>query len=373
VSKVTQANLHALDAWYAEADAEEGINDDDDTNNDGGGGGDNDNDNDNDTVTSAVAMAVQQQLHALRWIWMVLMNVTEKTSTFEIVDKDQLLVIFDSFLETMTKLGLRNAATANAATTTTTTNNKMVVSPKKSFDSNSVGFTVQPEACGSAANSSLNIVQRAFSFCSPTASRKRSFIETTAQEQHPHGGRGGGVDTITSTTTATTTVDINKSKQEMEAVNNQLTSLVLEDMFVTLMNVTHNARMTRDDFQGMDLIPKCIGALKKPSGEWIDNNKELYIHASCFFVQCSKKNILSTKNDFEAAFPLIVECIRRYPEDSFKGELYDLVRNAYSLVNDKSFIQGSGIFGAVATVLQSHYVSEATKDASHQLLNELLD
>jgi len=257
----------------------------------------------------------------------------------------------------------------------------MVVSPKKSEGSTSIGQTVQPDACESAADTSLNIVQRAFIFCSPTAPRKRSFIETNAREQHPQGRKGGGIDKITSptiattttTTCTTTTVDINKAKEETEVVNTRLTSLVLEDMFSTLMNVSHNAHMTRDDFQGMDLISKCIEALKKPNGEWIDNNKELYIHASRFFVQCSKKDILSTKNDFEAAFPLIVECIRRYPEDSFKGELFDLVRNAYSVVYDKSFIQGSGILGAVATVLQSHYISEATKDASHQLLKELLD
>jgi len=343
-----------------------------DTNKRGGGDGDG-GDHDNDTITSAAAAT--QQLHALRWIWMVLMNVTGKTSTFETVDKEQLLAIFDSFLETMTRLGLRNAATANAATTIT--NNKTVVSPKKSEGSNSIGQTVQPDACESAADTSLNIVQRAFSFCSPTAPRKRSFIETTAREQHPQGNKGEGIDKITSTDiatpTTTTTVDINKAKEKSEVVNTRLTSLILEDMFSTLTNVSNNAHMTRDDFQGMDLISKCIEALKKPNGEWIDNNKELYIHASRFFVQCSKKDILSTKNDFEAAFPLIVECIRRYPEDSFKGELFDLVRNAYSVVYDKSFIQGSGILGAVATVLQSHYISETTKDASHQLLKELLD
>ena len=341
----------------------------------------------------------QQQLHALRWIWMVLMNVTEKTSTFEIVEKDQLLAIFDSFLETMPKLvGLRNNATTNAATVTTNNKNKIVVSPKKSSgdNKNSIGFTtVQPDACdtsSAATDTSLNmnIVQRAFSsFYSPTAPRKRSFIETTTvtpqeeeeeeeEEEHPQGGEGG-VDKITAHT-PTPTVDISKSTK--------LTSLVLEDMFITLLNVIHNGRMTRDDFQGTDLISKCIGALEKnpkgDNGEWMDNNQELYSHASCFLVQCSHKEILSTKEDFWNAFPFIVECIRRYPEDAFHNKLLEWVRKAYSVLvvvgnnheisfmerHEKSFIERS-IFGALATVL-SQDVSEATKDASHQLLRELL-
>ena len=129
--------------------------------------------------------------------------------------------------------------------------------------------------------------------------------------------------------------------------------------------------MIRDDFLGMKLLQKCIESLKKPNGtEWI-NNKDLLVQASRFFVQCCEKNILSTKEDFEVAFPLVVECISKYPEASYHGGLFELVKEAYSVV-DKSFMQGSGVVGAIATAWESDGVDEATKDASHQLLKELL-
>ena len=234
-----------------------------------------------------------QQLHAVRWIWMVLMNVTEKISTFEIAEKKQLLAIFASFLQTMTQLGLRNnnaVTTTATVATTANNNNKMVVSPKKSHDDGSTNIgntTGRRDRAGSesATDSSLtmNIVQRAISsFCSPTttAPRKRSFMETTTpatatataqeDEQHPQQGGGREVDhipataTSTTVTTTTTTVNSNTSKQEEErdVVTTKLTALVLEDMFITLLNVTHHGRMTRQDFHGMDLISKLVWSIK---------------------------------------------------------------------------------------------------------------
>jgi hypothetical protein len=321
---------------------------------------------------------VNLQLHALRWIWMVLMNITEKSSTFDIVHKDQLLAIFDSGLETMTKLGKNLITTNTTITTTVVDSNKHVVrSPVfvRNSNNNASSSAVLPYECGST-DFQLGVVQRAFSsFCSPRGSRKRAAVDSIVREQHPRqqeGGKGsqGGTVGDTATATATTVGTNNDAKKQEGNVSTRLTSLILEDMFITLLNVAHNASMTRDDFQGMDLLQKCIGGIKKPNGEWIDD-KELLVQASCFFVQCSKKQILSTKEDYEVAFPLIVECISKYPEESFRGELFDLVRNAYTVV-DKAFIQGSGIFGAVAAAWESTHVNEATKDASHQLLKELL-
>ena len=327
---------------------------------------------------------VNLQLQALRWIWMVLMNVTEKSSTFDIVNKDQLLAIFDSGLETMNKLG-KNLITTTTTTTTIVDNNSnnknnkhVVRSPvvvrNNNSNSNSGSSAVLPYAYGSA-DFQLGVVQRAFSsFCSPGGSRKRAAVDPIVREQHPRQQRGGKGSrqggTVVDTAATTTTGTNNGAKKQEGNVNTRLTSLILEDMFITLLNVAHNASMTRDDFQGMDLLQKCIEGMKKPNGEWIDD-KELLVQASCFFVQCSKKQILSTKEDYEVAFPLIVECISKYPEESFRGELFDLVRNAYTVV-DKAFIQGSGIFGAVAAAWESTHVDEATKDASHQLLKELL-
>jgi hypothetical protein len=324
----------------------------------------NDDNHDDDNV-------VTLQLQALRWIWMVLMNVTEKSSTFDIVHKDQLLAIFDSGLETMTKLG-KNLIPTNTTTTIVgvdnNNNSDVVRSPVVVRNSNSTASSsaVLPYACGSA-DFQLGVVQRAFSsFCSPSRSRKRAAVDSIVREQHPRQqqGREAVVDTATAVGTN------NNTKKPEGNVNTRLTSLILEDMFITLLNVAHNASMTRDDFQGMDLLQKCIGGMKNPNGEWIDD-KELLVQASCFFVQCSKKQILSTKEDYEVAFPLIVECISKYPEESFRGGLFDLVRNAYTVV-DKAFIRGSGIFGAVAAAWESTHVNEATKDASHQLLKELL-
>jgi hypothetical protein len=342
----------------------------------------NNDDNDNDNV-------VNLQLQALRWIWMVLMNVTKKSSTFDIVHKDQLLAIFDSGLETMTKLG-KNLITANTPITPiivdnniNNNNNKHVVrSPvvvpnNNNKNDNASSSAILPYTYGSA-DFQLGVVQRAFSsFCSPGGSRKRAAVDSIVREQHPRQkqgrndsqGRGAVVDTTTATATATIGTN-NDAKKQGGNVNTKLTSLILDDMFRTLLNVADNASMTRDDFQGMDLLQKCTGGMKKPNGEWIDD-KELLVQASCFFVKCSKKQILSTKEDYEVAFPLIVECISKYPEESFCGGLFDLVRNAYTVV-DKSFIRGSGIFGAVAAAWESTHVNEATKDASHQLLKELL-
>jgi hypothetical protein len=349
--------------------------------NNGGSVGEHSNNNGNDDNDGN--NVVNLQLQALRWIWMVLMNVTEKSSTFDIVHKDQLLAIFDSGLETMTKLGKNliptNTTTAIVGVDNNNNNKDVVRSPVvvRNSNNNASSSAVLPYACGSA-DFQLGVVQRAFSsFCSPGRSRKRAAVDSIVREQHPrqpqgrNGSqeRGGAVATATATTT-TTVGTINNTKKPEGNVNTRLTSLILEDMFITLLNVAHNASMTRDDFQGMDLLQKCIGGMKKPNGEWIDD-KELLVQASCFFVQCSKKQILSTNDDYEVAFPLIVECISKYPEESFRGGLFDLVRNAYSVV-DKAFIRGSGIFGAVAAAWESTHVNEATKDASHQLLKELL-
>ena len=186
----------------------------------------------------------------------------------------------------------------------------------------------------------------------------------------------------------------NEGEEAIDPTTAELTLLVLDDMFLTVLNITlNNTTMTRADFHGTELLQKCIAVMKHPTtGAWI-KNKELFLHASCFFVQCAKKDLLSTVDEYALVFPLIVQCITDYPEESYTMGLYDLVRRAYSVSieeedddddDDKvtaaaydqqrssSFLQGSGIFGAIAKSWESKTVNEETKAASHQLLKELL-
>ena len=351
-------------------------------------------------------------LHALRWIWMSLMNITEKESTFALVDKNQLLGIFDSFFQTLKKLGsnvdnyqydaakkkqngptTKHENTTTATATVTNTKTKTKVSDNSSLMEDDV---VRPSEVGS---SSSDFLHRAFSsFYSPgggTSRRKRTATEmitrpilsskmmttalgSTKATKTSHGnGNGNG----------------NEGEEAIDPTTAELTLLVLDDMFLTVLNITlNNTTMTRADFHGTELLQKCIAVMKHPTtGAWI-KNKELFLHASCFFVQCAKKDLLSTVDEYALVFPLIVQCITDYPEESYTMGLYDLVRRAYSVSIEEeddddddevtataydqqrssSFLQGSGIFGAIAKSWESKTVNEETKAASHQLLKELL-
>ena len=335
-------------------------------------------------------------LHALRWIWMSLMNITEKESTFALVDKNQLLGIFDSFFQTLKKLGSnvdnyqydaakkkQNGPTTKHENTATAT-----VTATNTIDDD----VVRPSEVGS---SSSDFLHRAFSsFYSPgggTSRRKRTATEMITRPILS----SKMTTTALGNTKATKTShgNGNECEEAIDPTTAELTLLVLDDMFLTVLNITlNNTTMTRADFHGTELLQKCIAVMKHPTtGAWI-KNKELFLHASCFFVQCAKKDLLSTVDEYALVFPLIVQCITDYPEESYTMGLYDLVRRAYSVSIEEeddddddevtataydqqrssSFLQGSGIFGAIAKSWESKTVNEETKAASHQLLKELL-
>jgi hypothetical protein len=155
------------------------------------------------------------------------------------------------------------------------------------------------------------------------------------------------------------------------ADNSKTASMIMGIIFSTWLNIANHSKLVRDDFLGMDLLRNCIATLKTAdTGEWI-RNKNLLIQASRFFVQCREKNILSTNDDFEVVFPLVVECIGKYPEAAYHGGLFVFVKEAYSVV-ERSFLQRSGVVRAIAMAWESENVEDATKNASHQLLKELL-
>jgi len=299
------------------------------------------------------------QLDALRWIWAALMNITDKTAAYETSDfvaqKDQLLAVFESGLEAMTKLGrnaspVRDPAGASLDASSEKKNNGTEV-----YNS---GRVVRYNAVG-GADYQLKAVQWIFSsICGGGGSRKRAAMDMIVTERNRP-----AIKVIPATA-----VTLRKSGV---VDNSKAASIIMGIVFSTWLNIVHNSELVRDDFQGLDLLRKCISTLKTPeSGEWI-RNKDLLIQASRFFVQCHEKKILSTNDDFEVVFPLVVECIGKYPEAAYRGGLFGFVKDAYAVV-EQSSLQGSGVVRAIATAWESDDVEEATKNAAHQLLKELL-
>lgn len=270
----------------------------------------------------------------------------------ECIDKNQLLGIFETFLDTIAKLVgsvdnyYKDEEYGDSSSNVIT----------KSVKSNPI--IVHPYEYGSSV-----IKKAIITFCSP---RKRTATEMMAS----------GSNKAINQCDAAKAIGLKKEKEATSRA--EITTLILDDIFITLLNITHNAVMTREDFLGMDLFPKCVMSIKAPGGKKFINNKELLIHASQFFFKCSEKEILSTYEDFEITFPLVVKCIRRYPDESFRGGLHDFVRKARVIAVDgdagerSNFFQISGVIGAVAKSFESENVYNETKEASRKLLKELL-
>jgi len=300
------------------------------------------------------------QLEAVRWIWCALMNITDKSSAYEssdpIAQKDQLLAVFESGLQAMAKLGknacsLRNPAGASLDASEKNSNEQSIYRSGRVVRYNAVG----------GADYQLKAVQWIFSsLCGGVGSRKRAAIDMMVTERKP------------AATIPTKVAPAATAPRKAGIVDNsKVVSMIMGIIFSTWSNIAYNSKLIRDDIQGMDLFRKCTSSLKTPnSGEWI-RNKDLLIQASRFFVQCREKNILSTSDDFEVVFPLIVECIGKYPEAAYHGGLFDFVKDAYSVV-ERSSLQGLGAVRAIATAWESSDVEEATKNAAHKLLKELL-
>mmetsp|Transcript_1730 Transcript_1730/g.4141 ORF Transcript_1730/g.4141 Transcript_1730/m.4141 type:complete len:552 (+) Transcript_1730:260-1915(+) len=321
---------------------------------------------------------IASQLEGLRWVWAALMNTTDKSSAYEFRDpadeKQHLLDVFEFGLAAMAKLG-KNVApakktfetiptvAANGADEMNRTNDNNNTEP---LVHNSVSVA-RYDAYGNA-DYQLKAVQWIFSsLCGGGGSRKRAAMDTIVTKRKritaPTPAKAGTRATTTKTKTA----------RKVEVVDNsKVASLVMGVVFSTWLNIVHNSKMVvREDFLSFDLLRKCIGSLKTPDGQQWIGTKDLLIQASRFFVQCCEKDILSTANDFEIVFPLIVECIGKYPEASHHGGLFKFVKDAYSVV-ERSFLQGSGVVRAIATAWESDDVDKDTKNASHQLLKELL-
>ena len=294
------------------------------------------------------------QLEALRWIWAALMNITDKSAAYESSDpiehKDQLLSVFESGLETMTKLG-RNASPAREEQD----DSKNIKSETETYNN---GKVVRYNAVG-GADYQLKAVQWIFSsICGTGGSRKRAAMDMIVTDRKRP---------ATKSKAAPKTVTRNTGVVD----NSKMAGMIMGIVFSTWSNIVHNSKLVRDDFVGLGLLRKCIATLKSPqTEEWI-RNKELLIQASRFFVQCREKGILSTREDFEIVFPLVVECIGKYPESSFHGGLFGFVKDAYSVL-EQSFLQSSGVVRAIAVAWESNRVEDATKIASHKLLKELL-
>eukprot|EP00533_Pseudo-nitzschia_delicatissima_P000988 CAMPEP_0116108752 /NCGR_PEP_ID=MMETSP0327-20121206/16960_1 /TAXON_ID=44447 /ORGANISM="Pseudo-nitzschia delicatissima, Strain B596" /LENGTH=524 /DNA_ID=CAMNT_0003601699 /DNA_START=136 /DNA_END=1710 /DNA_ORIENTATION=+ len=290
------------------------------------------------------------QLEALRWIWAALMNITDKGSAYESSDpvalKDQLLSVFESGLTTMTKLG-RNASPIVEEQDATTKG-----------EGEAQQRVVRYNAVG-GADYQLQAVQWIFSsLCGTNGSRKRAAMDMVSADRKLPAFRSKAAQR-------------NRTRKAGVVDNSKMASMVMGIIFSTWSNIVHNSKLVREDFLGLGLLGKCIATLKSPqTGEWI-RNKDLLIQASRFFVQCRENSILSTSEDFEMVFPLVVECIGKYPESSYNSGLFGFVKDAYSVL-DRSFLQSSGVVRAVAIAWESERVDEATKAASHKLLKELL-
>jgi len=295
------------------------------------------------------------QFESLRWIWAALMNITDKSSAYESSDpathKDQLRTVFESGLEAMAKLGVNASPLIEQASTFDASN-------KTSDSSAYMNRRVVRYNTVGGADYQLKAVQWIFSsLCGGGGSRKRAAMDMIVTERKRP---------------ATKVVVTAAATRKTEIIDNsKMACMIMGIIFSTWSNIVHHSKLSRDDFLGMDLLRKCISNLKTPeSGEWI-RNKELLIQASRFLVQCHEKNVISTSDDFEEVFPLVVECIGRYAEAAYNSGLFSFVKDAYSVV-DGSFLQGSGVIRAIATAWESDHVEEATKNAAHKLLKELL-
>jgi len=300
------------------------------------------------------------QLEALRWIWAALMNITDKSAAYEssdpIVYKDQILSVFESGLEAMAKLGKNASPAGKEVSDSSKKNASTTTSEYKS------GRVVRYNSVG-GADYQLRAVQWVFSsICGGVGSRKRAAMDMIVSERK---------EPATKRKYAALSSAVTVPRKSGAADNSKMASMIMGIIFSTWLNIAHHSELVRDDFLGMDLLRKCIATLKTPdTGEWI-RNKDLLIQASRFFVQCREKDILSTSDDFEVVFPLVVECIGKYPEAAYRGGLFGFVKEAYSVM-ERSFLQRSGVVRAIATAWESESVEEATKTASHQLLKELL-
>mmetsp|Transcript_21910 Transcript_21910/g.52133 ORF Transcript_21910/g.52133 Transcript_21910/m.52133 type:complete len:587 (-) Transcript_21910:114-1874(-) len=308
------------------------------------------------------------QLSALRWIWAALMNITDKSAAYEspdpIAHKDQLMTVFEAGLDGMAKLGRNACAMPSSPAPHQAVTLYDASKQTNGTDTSSVyqsGRLARYNAIG-GADYQLKAVQWIFSsLCGGAGSRKRAAMEMIVTDRH------GPVSKKESKGASTTIVP----RKATTTDNSKMASVIMDIIVSTWLNIAHNSMLTRDDFLGMNFLRKCIEALKSPNtGEWIPQ-KELLIQASRFFVRCHQKKIISTSDDFEVVFPLIVECIGTYPDAANHVGLLDFVKDAYSVL-DRSFLQGSGVVRAIATAWESNDVDEATKTASHQLLKELL-
>lgn len=294
------------------------------------------------------------QLKALQWIWSAIMTITDKSAAYESSDpielKDRLLSVFEAGLETTNKLG-RNASRAM--------DGQCDLKNIKSEGSTFQNSTLVPYHAVGGADYQLKAVQWIFSsICGTGGSRKRAAMDMMMTDHRKPVKRSRAARKPIS------------RKPQLDD-NSEMAALIMGIIFSTWSNIVNNSDLVREDFVGLNLFDKFIATLKSPyTGEWIQN-KDLLIRASRFFVRCREKGILSTSDDFELVFPLVVECIGKYPESAFEGGLFDFVKDSYSDL-DKSFLQSSGVVRAVAMAWESDQVDQATKTASHKLLKELL-
>mmetsp|Transcript_264 Transcript_264/g.668 ORF Transcript_264/g.668 Transcript_264/m.668 type:complete len:593 (+) Transcript_264:252-2030(+) len=333
---------------------------------------------------------MHSQVEALRWIWSALLNITDKASAYEVgtleEQKERILAVFKTGLDTMAKLG------GNTIAATTNKAHKVDVAPtvdangtddteQKSVHSSSdpfLSYDAYAYACG-GADYQLKTVQWIFSsLCGAVGSRKRTALETSMNVNRLRHGRKRRIVRPVQTAKATTvkaataaTVPTSKVEAFSENSNIILASQVMGLVFITWSNINNNNVLVREDFQELNIFGSCIESLKRPGGlEWI-GNKDLLIQASRFFVQCCENKILSTKEDFELVLPLIVDCIANFPESSYQGGLFSFVKKAQSVV-DGSMMQESGVLRAIATSLESKDMDNDIKNASRQLLRDIV-
>ena len=288
---------------------------------------------------------MKSQLDALHWIWVALNHITNKASAYESDDeaalKDQVLNIFESGLEIMAKVTKHASPIIHA-----------VPDSPKGYNS---GQMVLYNTMG-GADEQLNTVRGFLTrLCGGNGSRKRAAMDMSmTRYKQP---------AMKSSKAATASRRVDNSKEA---------SYIMQMIFAAWLDIVHHSKLTRDDTLGLDLLQKCVTFLKTSgTQEWIPN-KELVIQASRFFVQCQVEGILSTSEDFEVVFPLVVECVSKYPDASYHAELFGFISDASKILEEK-FLKESGVFRAVSMAWEMRDVEEDTKKAAHDLLGVLLN
>lgn len=304
--------------------------------------------------------SMKSQVEALRWIWSALLNITDKASAYETGDPEERnerhLAIFNAGINILAKLaeiaGAQNIIETEEASQAKSTEHQLVYT--------SSGGHFEPFIGYGGADYQLKAVQWIFSsLCGGGGLRKRSAMETMIPARKRKIVRS--------------VLPGEKKNSRFQAAENNslLASQVMGLVFATWVNITNHDPQDREDFQELNLLSRCVQSLKGSEDQGWISNKDLLIQASQFFVQCCDKKILSTKEDCQLVLPLVVDCIANFPESSYQGGLFDFVQEAQLMV-DRSIILESGVLRAIATALESKDLDDDIKDASRQLLRDIV-